>query len=388
MSVRNTVIGFMMFVSVVAIVAIGYGSYRILVPATLENVRHDDPWKNTPPEPQHTDHSDLIQGVFTDGPSVTRECLRCHGNAAREVMKTVHWKWKGDPVHIPGKPNLPPVEIGKKNLINNFCIGIEPNLGGCTICHAGYGWFDDNFNFKDESLVDCLVCHDNTGTYGKSDGGLPTPGVDLTAVAKGVGPSKRANCGWCHFNGGGGDAVKHGDLDQTLINPAQRIDMHMGKQGFECITCHRTEHHLIKGRAMSVSVDHKNSISCTDCHNEKPHASERLNAHTFSVACQTCHIPEFAVGEPTKVDWDWSQAGQDLPITDHHVYMKIKGRFIYKKDVVPTYRWHNGMAKRYLAGDKIDPNGITKINEPLGSIHDPNSKITPFKVHRAKQPYD
>ena len=36
----------------------------------------------------------------------------------------------------------------------------------------------------------------------------------------------------------------------------------------------------------------------------------------------------------------------------------------------------------------VGPNGITYINEPAGNINDPKSKIFPFKLHIAKQPYD
>ena len=34
----------------------------------------------------------------------------------------------------------------------------------------------------------------------------------------------RLNCGGCHFNGGG-NAVKHGDLDSSLFYPTERIDV-------------------------------------------------------------------------------------------------------------------------------------------------------------------
>jgi hypothetical protein len=56
---------------------------------------------------------------------------------------------------------------------------------------------------------------------------------------------------------------------------------------------------------------------------------------------------------------------------------------------VPEYFWYNGVvADRYLMGDSIDPDGVTAMNPPAGSIDDPDSLIMPFKVHRAIQPYD
>ncbi|HED64828.1 MAG TPA: tetrathionate reductase family octaheme c-type cytochrome [Planctomycetes bacterium] len=343
-------------------------------------------WERMPDPPAHVDHTAFFVEPFEDGPAVTSACLQCHEKEARDFMHTQHWRWTGEAVQVPGHDGE--VEIGKKNLINNFCIGIESNWPKCTSCHAGYGWQDESFDFEDETRIDCLVCHDQSGQYTKGVAGNPNDGVDLLAAAQSVARPNRTNCGICHFNGGGGDAVKHGDLDQTMYFPTRDIDVHMGGNDFACVDCHRTEDHEIHGRSMSVSVEDKDGIRCTECHDSMPHQSDRLNAHTRSLACQTCHIPNFAVREPTKMDWRWSEAGQDLPIQDKHVYMKIKGRFIYAREVVPEYHWYNGTANRYLKGDTFDPSEPLKLNEPRGDIHDPTAKIWPFKVHRGNQPYD
>ncbi len=162
----------------------------------------------------------------------------------------------------------------------------------------------------------------------------------------------------------------------------------MGSNDMECIDCHQTEDHLVKGRMISVSVEGENQVYCTDCHNAAPHEDERLNEHTDAVACQTCHIPSGAVKDPTKMFWDWSTAGQDLP-EDHFTYLKIKGSFVYENDIKPTYQWYDETVDyRYLLGDKIDPSQPTLLNPPGGDISDPGSKIFPFKIHVAKQPYD
>lgn len=337
----------------------------------------------------HTDHAGLLPGPFPDGPAVTAACLKCHPDAAHDVMATSHWTWLGQEVTVPG--HAAPQRIGKANLINNFCIGVAPNLAHCTACHAGYGWVDSSFDFTRQENVDCLVCHDTTGAYKKDPdhGGVVAEGVDLVAVAQAVGLPDRRNCGSCHFAGGGGDAVKHGDLDGTMFLPGERIDAHMGKLGFDCQECHRTERHRIPGRSMSVSVDDTNRVSCTDCHAERPHGNERLDAHTRAVACQTCHIPKMAVEAPTKMSWDWSTAGRDPgPGDDPNLYSKKRGTFVLARDVTPEYHWYNGTAERYLLGDRIDPEQITRMNRPLGGPRDPRAKIWPFKVHRAKQPFD
>ena len=344
----------------------------------------DRPADRLPQHPRHTDHSSFFQAPFPDGPSVTLACLECHPDAAAEVMATAHWNWQGEEVIVPGHEGL--VRIGKRNVINNFCIGIQSNWPACTMCHIGYGWEDENFDFTDQTRVDCLVCHDNSGTYLKKfrAAGVPDESVDLLTVARSVGMPLRQNCGSCHFQGGGGNAIKHGDMDETLLFPSSRIDVHMGKYDMHCVDCHRTEKHQIRGRSMAVSVDNKNFLRCTDCHDPQPHSEMRLNSHTNRVACQACHVPYMAPDTGTKMTWDWSEAGQDLDITDGHQYLKIKGRFTWAKKVKPEYYWYNETSTRYITGDKIDPSKPTKITGPLGNREDPKAKIWPFKVHRGR----
>jgi octaheme c-type cytochrome (tetrathionate reductase family) len=345
----------------------------------------DQPWAAVPVRKQHVDHRDLLKGPYESGSEVTRACLECHPQSAQQVMSTVHWTWESKPYQVPGHDE--PVTIGKKNSLNNFCIGIQSNWPSCTSCHAGYGWTGADFDFSIQENVDCLVCHDQSGQYTKGKGGLPKEGVDLAAAARSVALPTRQNCGSCHFNGGGGDAVKHGDLDQALLNPTRSVDVHMGGLGMNCIDCHTGKNHEIRGRAISVSMDLENQVYCTDCHASAPHSDQRINLHIVSVACQTCHVPEVATRQPTKIYWDWSAAGQDLP-EDPHTYLKIKGAFIYEEDVIPEYYWFSGLSDRYILGDKIDPLSVVQINVLAGDIHDPAAKIMPFKVHVGKQPYD
>ena len=129
-------------------------------------------------------------------------------------------------------------------------------------------------------------------------------------------------------------------------------------------------------------------MACTDCHQADLHEDERINSHVEHVACQTCHIPAGALKNPTKMYWDWSTAGQDLP-EDHYTYLKIKGSFSYEEEFQPAYEWFNGNVEyRYLLGDPIDPAQPTLMNPPAGDINDAASRLFPFKVHIAKQPYD
>ena len=339
-----------------------------------------------PVPPTHLDHAAFFQKPFEKPQDVTLACLKCHETAAKDMMKTAHWQWLGEPVKVPGHEGEH--RIGKKNLLNNFCIGIEGNWPSCTRCHAGYGWEDNSFDFEKQENVDCLACHDWSGTYRKGKSGLPEKDVDLLASAKSVGYPKRQNCGLCHFYGGGGLGVKHGDLDNSLENGSSLVDVHMGREKFLCVDCHQTTKHNIPGKAFSVSVNHDNGMNCTDCHQGTPHKDERLNRHMSAVACQTCHIPTFANKVPTKMDWDWSKAGDDTRKDDVHHYLKIKGEFVYEESVKPEYAWFNLTVDRYLLGDKINPAKPVLLNNPRGDIHDKAAKIWPFKIHRGKQPYD
>jgi len=294
-------------------------------------------------------------------------------------------------VDVPGKGKM---KFGKKVSINNFCVAVSSNEPRCTSCHPGYGWKDGSFDFTKKENIDCLICHDQTGTYSKvpTEAGMPDPKVDLLKVAQSVGKPTKNNCGKCHFNGGGGTAVKHGDLDPTLLTATKELDVHMGGLKFECIDCHKSTKHEIHGASNGSLISNSNHISCKDCHSqEKIHKNNTINKHMAAVACETCHIPEFSRGMATKTFWDWSTAGQreDEKYPDgSEKYKKMKGDFQWGKDVVPTYAWHDGGADFYLQGDKIDPTKIVELNKLRGDIKNPKAKITPFKLMKGKQIYD
>ncbi|SDK94199.1 octaheme c-type cytochrome, tetrathionate reductase family [Maridesulfovibrio ferrireducens] len=369
------------------------------------------------------DHSkfDALKQPFKSGPEVTKACLTCHTEAGHQFHKTIHWTWLDPKAEKE-------MGIGKGGLVvNNFCISIQSNEPRCTSCHAGYGWKNKDFDFKSEEKIDCLVCHEQTGTYKKFPAGAgnpaPAPGKlfkgngkfykspEWNKVAQSVSRPTRANCGTCHFYGGGGDGVKHGDLDSSMRMPSKNLDVHMSTKGqnFECSRCHTTVKHQIAGRIYSnpAAVDRKSlleddlgaKIMCESCHSATPHKSEigmKLNDHTDKVACQSCHIPTFARELPTKMWWDWSQAGKMKDGKPYVVkgewgkptYMSKKGDMRWEKNVIPEYYWFNGTIESITAKTIIDPGASVKVSRPIGSSKDHKSRIMPFKVHRGKTPYD
>jgi octaheme c-type cytochrome (tetrathionate reductase family) len=344
------------------------------------------------------DHTkfEILKQDFKNATEVTKACLTCHTQASHQVMSSIHWTWS--------KTTKGGKEIGKSKVINNFCVAVPSNEPRCTSCHTGYGWKNDKFDFTSEENVDCLVCHEQTMQYKKfpTAAGHPvyeekmfqkeikfTP-QNLSAIAQSVGRPTNFNCGTCHFYGGGGNGVKHGDMDKSLLTADKKLDVHMG-QGMTCIDCHKAELHRIPGTKYEyVNATERPSCANSSCHSEAPHHNSKLNDHSDKVACQTCHIPQYARGGyPTKMWWDWSKAG-DKTRKNSKDYNVKKGEFKWAKNVQPDYFWHNGnFSKMYIATDRIDPSQTPIcLNELDGKPTDPNSRIYPFKIHRGLQPYD
>lgn len=374
------------------------------------------------------DHSkfEVLQKPFASGPEVTKACLSCHTEASKQLHQTKHWTW--EMLH----PDTGQV-LGKKTIINSFCGSITSNYARCTSCHIGYGWKDVNFDFSSEENVDCLVCHDTTGTYKKfpTDAGHPAyvdkpfppkstdpkkvwKAPDLSEVAQHVGNATRKTCGVCHFYGGGGDGVKHGDLDSSMTDPKRSLDVHMGTDGlnFACTACHNAEGHDIKGSRYTTTAKDTHGIdvigrddgsraSCESCHGSTPHprtVNNKINDHTDKVACQTCHIPYYARGGvPSKTWWDWSTAGRMTPdgkeiktrnAAGHVTYLSKKGSFEWGENLTPEYAWLSGGIRYQGLKAPLDPGKVVALNTFEGSYANPDARIWPFKVMRGKQPYD
>lgn len=372
-----------------------------------------------------TDHSKLkeLEGPFSSGPEVTKACLECHNKAGQQFMKNKHWTW--DYKHPKTGQHL-----GKSVLVNNFCTNARGNEGMCAQCHAGYNMTDSNFDFTNQDNIDCLVCHETTGTYYKTP---TTPGnkscsvmfegkppIEWAKVAQSVEMPSRANCGSCHFYGGGGDNVKHGDLSSVLFDPPKDVDVHMSAEGedFTCVTCHVGEAHEWSGSRYDMQVNNEADTgksgmshevaSCESCHDDSPHPANsvtgiKLNNHTKTVACETCHIPEIARGGvATEIDWDWRtmgklKDGEGFKLKEYTqgdgqhraTYKSIKGDFTYAENYKPEYAWFNGVMNYTTIATQFDPSkGPVDINGFEGSHGDPESRIYPFKKMHTTQPYD
>jgi octaheme c-type cytochrome (tetrathionate reductase family) len=345
------------------------------------------------------DHSkyEVLQQEFKNASEVTKACLTCHVDAGKQMMNSIHWTWS----KMARNGRL----VGKAHVVNNFCIAVPSNEPRCTSCHTGYGWKNKTFDFSKEENIDCLVCHDQTKSYKKFPTAAGHPAYeekifmkkkkffppDFNKVAQSVAVPTNYNCGVCHFFGGGGNGVKHGDMDKSLWKADKKLDVHMGGEGMTCIDCHVADKHVIPGTRYAYGKnDVRPTCSASGCHTSTPHKISKLNDHTDKIACQTCHIPAFARGGfPTKMWWDWSKAG-DKSRKNSESYNVKKGEFKWGKNVTPEYRWHNGNFKKVaLASDKFDPqNAPICLNKLEGKPNDGQSKIYPFKIMRGKQIYD
>ena len=360
----------------------------------------------------------LHAGYFTEHPyEGTQSCLNCHGLMAEEVLQTGHFEWAGDAQGIEG---LAGQVHGKKDILNNFCIGVPSNEGRCTQCHAGYGWADSTFDFEDPENINCLVCHDQTTTYAKAPttAGLPADTVDLQAVARSVanneGKPTIENCIDCHAFAGGGDNVKHGDLALSLANTTREYDVHMGTDGgdLECVDCHAVQRDL-DGNLLSHgiggmpyhSIDEGVMRGCDDCHGSAAniHAGTpvaiTVNSHP-TLACQVCHIPAIARETSTKTEWYWDTAGEvrdpippDANDPTRPSFDRKKGDFVWAFDVRPSLRFFSGtwdktvigVSDTYAEGEGTIDNPIV-LGAPVGSRED--GMIYPYKKMIGNQPAD
>jgi hypothetical protein len=360
-------------------------------------------------EPRERSHADWI--TTFEG---TKTCLTCHQLQARQVLESVHYQWKGDASETIGL-NTP--EAGKLGGINDFCIYPDINWigkltnveneavdGGCAKCHVGLGEkpianpTPDKIQSQLEN-IDCLICHSDVyrrtvANVGGSFRFVPDTAkmtVSILQAAQNVTRPLRDSCLNCHTKAGGGNNFKRGDIEEAHRNPTRSFDVHMaaaadGGAGLSCLDCHTAVEHRIAGRGTDLRArELPDEVSCTSCHEVRPHNDSEIDKHTARVNCTVCHIPVYAKVAPTDMERDWSRPGEYIATTGLYEPSHIKGT-----RVVPEYRFFNGSSYFYQFGTAAvaGENGRVVMSAPLGDIHDPGAKIYAFKHHLATQPVD
>ena len=209
--------------------------------------------------------------------------------------------------------------------------------------------------------------------------------TELLEKIKNVRKPTKYECVRCHVYAGGGELFKR-DFEPFYANPD-----HMAILDFDCTSCHIAKNHRIAGRGLDEWVSELDErIDCTNCHIEgKAHAgvddeeiAKVLDRHTKTVHCTVCHIPRIAKVLPTDVFRDWREAVYE---EERGKYEPLMSRI---SNVIPTYAWWNGKDRvAYIYPEPVKGDKIVYF-APVGSKDDPNSKIYPFKLHRAIVPFD
>ena len=338
-------------------------------------------------------------------------CLQCHATQAAGMADSMHYRWEGPNSQISNKPG---VTGGKLNsAINAYCINTLGNWNGCGGCHIGAGAKPGTVAEATKN-IDCLICHQKgykrvrNSTTGLFEPDPTKMTISMDTAVQTVHKPVKSNCLQCHAKGGGGDALKRGDL--ALINGTtsdRNYDVHMATTGanLSCQQCHTFTNHHVSGRGSDLRpTDSSVSISCSTaaCHSSKTsltsgHATASINTHMKRVACQTCHIPVYgkmaadAVLDPltgfgnqatettrTWVTPEWSVANNRWEPT-----------VVKANNLKPVYAFFDGTSWVSDLNDVavIDPaTGAYKISRPNGGINSTNSKLTPFKYKTSLQP--
>lgn len=329
-----------------------------------------------------------IQGLFNSTRDVVIKCLECHNRIASEVLGSSHWTWKRNRT-VNGRQLM----YGKKDSLAAFAIDVTSNPTRCLRCHISSAPDSGIIEQGAEADVDCLVCHDTTGRYVKNREGEKLEQADFEVIARNVGRPVPKNCITCHFADYGLTEYSRPDAREKRIKNPSRGDIHMSGDAasFGCQQCHiRNSGHPFTGTGPYRPVETIEGQGCAACHTESPHRIDSLNRHTATVACRTCHIPEYGGIIPAMVSWNWLLTGKISPImqsiSGSATFLQDSSGFTSSKMIRPIYLWDDGGDRVYTRGQRILPQELTYLQRP--NERSPKSKIAPFRIMYGTQLYD
>jgi hypothetical protein len=275
----------------------------------------------TAPEPWVHPGAEVMRDNGFDGPQT---CGACHSDALHEVTHSVHWYVSSKVRNVKGLPDGTwwgmvnrECALAGSTALSNWTAATKGRFtaesAGCGMCHIGQ--LDTpplppgrEATDAEAATVDCLVCHaqsydmDARTTLVSDASGREHWGQDrsLTAALSITRVPTAEACLRCHEHSFSRD-YKRG----TPYEPTN--DVHAAA-GMPCTSCHVTRNHLIaKGQNESDMVANDlpdQQVACFNCHGGEPHRgaeADPLNAHTATIACQTCHIP--VAGGIVREDW-------------------------------------------------------------------------------------
>ncbi len=318
-----------------------------------------------------------ITGPFIDAQAVTLQCLGCHAQQGEDILRSSHWTWQRHRII-----NNTEQVYSKKDGLTTFAITASTNPEQCMNCHISINRQPLHVAPGSPVHVDCLVCHDTTGTY-RRDNGSPAVGLDLPHIARHVGRPSPANCSSCHSGRCGlPGSNSHGNLEP---------DVHFTASGgsLTCQDCHSSAGSHAFSRQLTSGVNSQRTTACATCHGYTCHRQPQLNRHAEVIDCRTCHIPTYAAVNPSVVNWNWlSKEMGDLSRHSNGAMEAVldTSGLIVATDLVPQYLWDDGGETLYQRGDKIDPGRPVLLLGPTKrTLH---AKIAPFTISYGTQPYD
>lgn len=279
-------------------------------------------------------------------------CMDCHTNITSEMQNatSLHGKLLHDnpdltcrychPEHRGANAQLTVIDISTfPHDIVGFSLTGHPRTASqtpfrCDDCHLGdittftLGTCQTCHNQLDASLMqvhetafgaDCLACHDGVDRYG-NDFNHNRFAFQL------AGKHTEIQCTDCHINARNAPDLQ--SLSQDCFSCHSKDDLHEGRFGSDCATCHTTaawkpakfDHNLasfkLEGKHQKVECDtcHINGVykgTPTDCFS--CHQKDDKHAGTFGTDCSACHQPS----SWENVTFDHSKS--NFPLTGQHI---------------------------------------------------------------------
>ncbi|WP_291318177.1 MopE-related protein [Desulfuromonas sp.] len=371
---------------------------------------------------------DGITGTFDTPAQVTAKCLECHSLEGSHIANALHGL---KPIATPDVVNNLD-DSNKYREINTFCSYPGPEQAGaaCMGCHPTLGKYE-NLGAAD---IDCLRCHndqykrkftaedDPANFYNVVDWqGTPKtyipskkdaqgnfmvefnwgamPGLTATDLIAGVHRPTTSTCLSCHAKAGGGDWTKRGDIGLNTATATAAEDVHLasaasGGAGLSCSDCHVSSNHKIPGRGIDLRPTEQGVAvkACVECHTGfetgNGHAAAGANRsegdrHVYRVACQSCHIAEFAKGGATEMHRDWTSPHWNQALCNGQGAWA--GHEVKEANVAPDHVFFNGTS--YIANlgetvDQVDPaSGYLTVADANGDLND--GMLVPIKRHQS-----
>lgn len=238
-----------------------------------------------------SDKKEAHSGDFVRHPSAYPEenCI-CHSTEVSQTHNSLHQQGWGQKKRVALRYGVNSFDQVPEDLQH----GYEKN---CAKCHGG-----------------CGDCHVNRP---KAGGGGLYKGHKFNKT-----PNMRDNCVACHVSRGG-----HAFFG---VGIGTKPDVHLTKQGFNCMSCHSTNE--VHGDGNTYDQRYKMPLlpSCDDCHSGIDNSNTYHTKHMGDFNCQTCHSQAYNNCGSCHVGGDGARI---------HAYMEFKIGLNPIPDIKPGFKF-------------------------------------------------